>query len=191
MKAVPTRHSVVHRQRAVDLARVGFVACLTVAAAACTNGSIESNGGAGGGSGQGGGGGSTSGSSGSGGVSINLSSAVTSSGGTTSAGGRTGADGAAGGTNGSGGATSAGGNQDAGPDMRTDVGAADGFGQDAVVDVDTSKKITVWMSGDSTMAGDTIDTTACAACPCGWGAQFSTVFNSNVSVTSLFRIKGF
>ncbi len=46
----------------------------------------------------------------------------------------------------------------------------------------SSGKITVWMSGDSTMQGDTIDTTACASCPCGWGAQFSTVFNSNVTV---------
>jgi lysophospholipase L1-like esterase len=47
---------------------------------------------------------------------------------------------------------------------------------------DGKTPITVWMSGDSTMQGDTIDTTACSSCPCGWGAQFSTVFNSNVKV---------
>jgi lysophospholipase L1-like esterase len=47
---------------------------------------------------------------------------------------------------------------------------------------DGKTPITVWMSGDSTMQGDTIDTTACGSCPCGWGAQFSTVFNSNVKV---------
>ena len=47
---------------------------------------------------------------------------------------------------------------------------------------DGTTPITVWMSGDSTMQGDTIDTTACGSCPCGWGAQFSTVFNSNVKV---------
>jgi lysophospholipase L1-like esterase len=99
------------------------------------------------------------------------------SGGTVSAGGILGTGGA-----GTGGST--GGNRDAGPDARPDVGADTGAGPDVVPmgDVDPSKKITVWMSGDSTMAGDTIDTTACAACPCGWGAQFSTAFNSNVSV---------
>ena len=91
-----------------------------------------------------------------------------SSGGATSAGGRTGA----------GGATSAGGNQDASPDARADVGAADSFGQDAVVDVDTSKKITVWMSGDSTMAGATCDGG-------GWGDQVGALFNSDVTVQNL------
>ena len=101
-----------------------------------------------------------------------------SSGGTTSVGGRTGASGEAGGTTSTGGATSAGGSQDAGPDMRADVGAADGFGQDAVADVDTSQKITVWMSGDSTMAGATCDGG-------GWGDQFGALFNSNVTVENL------
>jgi lysophospholipase L1-like esterase len=154
-------------------------------------------------------GGSNGGSNGTGGVyaSGGASTAPTSGGRTATTGGETMAGGtsAAGGSSASGGSAAtggsgsggaSGGNRDGGPDGAADVGAdvgadvsadvaaGDGPGKDTIPvgDVDPSKKITVWMSGDSTMAGDTIDTTACAACPCGWGAQFSTVFNSNVSV---------
>jgi lysophospholipase L1-like esterase len=75
--------------------------------------------------------------------------------------------------------TGAGGNRDAGSDARPDVGTADGPAPDATPtgDADTSKKITVWMSGDSTMAGDT-----CAGG--GWGSQFGALFNSNVTVVN-------
>jgi lysophospholipase L1-like esterase len=46
----------------------------------------------------------------------------------------------------------------------------------------SSGKITVWMSGDSTMSGGSSCT---GACPCGWGTQFSQVFNSNVTIQNL------
>ena len=99
-------------------------------------------------------------------------------GGKTTAGGSTGApdDAATGGkmtTDGAAGSTVTGGTTGAGgsPPLGGGLGSSDG-----------KTPITVWMSGDSTMQGDTIDTTACSSCPCGWGAQFSTVFNSNVKV---------
>jgi len=99
-------------------------------------------------------------------------------GGKTTAGGSAGApDGAATGgkmtTDGAAGGTVTGGTSAAGgsPPLGGGLGSSDG-----------KTPITVWMSGDSTMQGDTIDTTACGSCPCGWGAQFSTVFNSNVKV---------
>ena len=105
----------------------------------------------------------------------------TSPGGTSGTGGTTSTGGATntGGTTSTGGETGTGGNRDAGRDVRADVGAADGPGPDAVSvgDVDASKKITVWMSGDSTMAGDT-----CAGG--GWGDQFGALFNSNVTVVN-------
>ena len=82
-------------------------------------------------------------------------------------GGRPATDGAAPGGTVAGGTTATGG----APPLGGGLGSSDG-----------KTPITVWMSGDSTMQGDTIDTTACASCPCGWGAQFSTVFNSNVKV---------
>jgi lysophospholipase L1-like esterase len=47
---------------------------------------------------------------------------------------------------------------------------------DAGADVDTSKKITVWLAGDSTMQ-------PCSSpCPCGWGSQFQPYFNPNATV---------
>jgi lysophospholipase L1-like esterase len=108
------------------------------------------------------------------------------SGGTTadaSAGGKTAAGGSSDGPDGAatGGKTAAGGSASGGaagggaagggPPLGGGKGSSDG-----------KTPITVWMAGDSTMQGDTIDTTACASCPCGWGAQFSTAFNSNVKV---------
>lgn len=103
-----------------------------------------------------------------------------SSGGTPGTGGTIATDGSptgAGGMAGTGGSSSTGGNRDAGLDTRTDVGVGDGPGPDTVSvgDVEPSKKITVWMSGDSTMAGDT-----CAGG--GWGDQFGALFNSNVTI---------
>ena len=47
---------------------------------------------------------------------------------------------------------------------------------------DGTTPIKVWMAGDSTMAGGA--TTACAACPCGYGSQFDPLFNSNVTVVN-------
>ena len=81
MKAVPTRHSVVHGQPVVSLASVVFAAILALAGVACTGASIENNGGAGGAAGQGGVGGSKSGAGGSGGVIINPTGTITSTGG--------------------------------------------------------------------------------------------------------------
>ncbi len=40
-------------------------------------------------------------------------------------------------------------------------------------------KITVWLSGDSTMQPCT------TSCPCGWGSQFQPLFNSNATVKNL------
>jgi len=47
---------------------------------------------------------------------------------------------------------------------------------------DGKTPIKVWMAGDSTMAGG--PTTACAACPCGYGSQLDPLFNSNVTVVN-------
>jgi hypothetical protein len=100
-----------------------------------------------------------------------------STGGKTSAtGGKTGATGgstAAGGTTNATGGTPTGG-------MTTTGSVPLGGGSGSS---DGKTPITVWMSGDSTMQGDTIDTTACSSCPCGWGDSVRfTVFKSNVKV---------
>ena len=47
---------------------------------------------------------------------------------------------------------------------------------------DGTTPIKVWMAGDSTMAGGA--TTACNACPCGYGSQLDPLFNSNVTVVN-------
>jgi lysophospholipase L1-like esterase len=55
-------------------------------------------------------------------------------------------------------------------------GGADASPVDAGGGVDTSKKITVWLAGDSTMQ-------PCASpCPCGWGSQFQPLFNGNATI---------
>jgi lysophospholipase L1-like esterase len=84
------------------------------------------------------------------------------------------------GTGGAGTGGSTGGNRDAGSDARPDVGADSGPGADAISvgEVDSSKKITVWMAGDSTMQPCT------SACPCGWGSQFQPYFNANATVVN-------
>ena len=41
---------------------------------------------------------------------------------------------------------------------------------------DPTKKITVWLAGDSTMMN------CQGVCPCGWGSQFQPYFNANVTV---------
>ena len=99
----------------------------------------------------------------------------TSSGGSASSGGRVGTGGS---TTGTGGTT--GGNRDAGPDTRTDVGAGDVPGPDAlsVADVDPSKKITVWLAGDSTMQP------CSSSCPCGWASQFQPYLNASATVVN-------
>ena len=84
-----------------------------------------------------------------------------SGGGTTGAGGK--GDGAAGST------------PDAGTTSDALVSDASG-GSDALVD--PSKKIKVWMAGDSTMQP------CSAACPCGWGSQFQPYFNANATVVN-------
>lgn len=55
------------------------------------------------------------------------------------------------------------------------AGAA-GTGTGGVIPPPAGGKITVWLSGDSTMANDG------AGCPVGWGTQFQPYFNSNVTV---------
>jgi len=102
---------------------------------------------------------------------------------------------ATGGAVGPGGAGSGGtsdGNRDGGADARpdvggdvgwdggTDVGADSGLIRDAVAlaDADPSKKITVWLAGDSTMQPCT------SACPCGWGSQLQPYLNANATVVN-------
>lgn len=83
-------------------------------------------------------------------------------------GAHTGSAGAAGG----GGAPQAGAGGAQGGTGSAQAGAA-GF---SGMPVDPSKKITVWLAGDSTMQ-------PCATpCPCGWGSQFQAQFGSNVTV---------
>ena len=78
----------------------------------------------------------------------------------TGTGGSSGTGGAGTGGSGTGGATGTGGST--GPDSG----------------VDPTKKIKVWLAGDSTMQPCT------TACPCGWGSQFQPLFNSNVTVVN-------
>jgi lysophospholipase L1-like esterase len=95
----------------------------------------------------------------------------TNTGGTTAApdgaatGGKTTTGGTASGGTAAGGATATGGT----PPGSGSLGSSDG-----------KTPITVWMSGDSTMAGGT----SCSSCPCGWGTQFGSVFNSNVTIAN-------
>jgi lysophospholipase L1-like esterase len=82
-----------------------------------------------------------------------------------------------------GGTTGGGGQGDGAAGARPDAGTtpdalvsdASG-GSDALVD--PSKKIKVWMAGDSTMQP------CSAACPCGWGSQFQPYFNANATVVN-------
>jgi lysophospholipase L1-like esterase len=64
--------------------------------------------------------------------------------------------------------------------MRPDVGPDGASAADAipVADVDPSKKITVWLAGDSTMQPCT------TACPCGWGSQFQPYFGADATVVN-------
>ena len=96
------------------------------------------------------------------------------------AGGATGATGGAGtgGKTTTGGTTSASGGTTAGDAMATG-GATTGGGLGSS---DGKTPIKVWMADDSTMAGG--PTTACAACPCGYGSQLAPLFNSNVTVVN-------
>jgi lysophospholipase L1-like esterase len=59
-------------------------------------------------------------------------------------------------------------------DASLDAGRDASFGDAAV---DPSKKITLWLAGDSTMM-----TCTNSVCPCGWGQQFQPYFNGNVTV---------
>ena len=127
--------------------------------AASSSGSGGAASSSGGGSGSGSGGASSSGSgAGSGGSSSGTGGST--SGGTSSSGA-----GSSGSSSGAGGSSSGG--------INTDAGSG-GTGTDG--SVDTSKKITVWLAGDSTMQ-------PCQnPCPCGWGSQFQPLFNSNATV---------
>jgi lysophospholipase L1-like esterase len=55
-------------------------------------------------------------------------------------------------------------------------GGAGGAGGDG--GVDPTKKIKVWLAGDSTMMN------CSGACPCGWGSQFQALFTSNATVVN-------
>jgi hypothetical protein len=72
------------------------------------------------------------------------------------------------------------GTPDAGAGARRDAGGPAGAdsGGSTGIPVDPSKKITVWMAGDSTMQPCT------TACPCGWGSQFQPYFSSNAAVVN-------
>ena len=55
-------------------------------------------------------------------------------------------------------------------------GSSAGAGGSGGGTVDPSKKITVWLAGDSTMQ-------LCSSpCPCGWGSQFQSFLSSNATV---------
>lgn len=84
-----------------------------------------------------------------------------------------------GGTATDGGIASTGGNRDAGAGGATtgDAGSSDGAGPDGAT-TNPGGKITVWLSGDSTMQPCN------GACPCGWGSQFQPLFNSDVTVVN-------
>lgn len=130
---------------------------------------------------------------------ISVAGGKTVAGGTTSPGGTPAIEGGSltGGTTSMGGVSSAGGgvagasgSRDAGPDLPSDAGTGDTRGPEAGPDStgqtdggsNPQVKTTVWMAGDSTMAGGA--TTTCNACPCGWGSQFDPLFNSNVTVVN-------
>ncbi len=114
--------------------------------------------------------GSSSGSSGGGSGSSGAGSS-SSSGGTGGSGATVGID--------AGGGSGAGGAHDAGLRPSGDAGAV--ANPDAGVPsipADPSKKITVWLAGDSTMQPCT------TACPCGWGSQFQPYFTANATVVN-------
>ncbi len=120
-------------------------------------------------------------SSGAGGVSGNGSTT-----GSAQTGGPSGSAGTGGSAGSTGSATGVAATMDAGVDsatgttsgVRQDAGGA----QDATVgvrpdaSVDPSKKITVWMAGDSTVMLCT------GVCPCGWGSQFQPYLSANATV---------
>jgi len=68
------------------------------------------------------------------------------------------------------GGASAGG-QTAGGGTKTSGGTASGGASSSGTD-----SITIWMAGDSTMMN------CSSSCPCGWGSQFGSYFNSSVTV---------
>jgi lysophospholipase L1-like esterase len=57
-------------------------------------------------------------------------------------------------------------------------GGAGGTGGNADGGVDPSKKIKVWLAGDSTMMN------CSGTCPCGWGSQLQALFNGNATVVN-------
>ncbi len=124
---------------------------------------------------------------------------LSSTGGTVSTGGHTSAGGASGGQPATGGQPGVGGVIDSGvagsggaggapasggaPGVgggRPDAGTATGTGgETSDGGPPPTAKITVWLSGDSTMQPCT------TSCPCGWGSQFQPLFNSNATVKNL------
>jgi lysophospholipase L1-like esterase len=71
------------------------------------------------------------------------------------------------------------GTPDSGPSATLDGGKQEGgsaLGGDAGSTDDPSKKITVWIAGDSTNQPCT------TTCPCGWGSQFQAYLTSNATV---------
>ncbi len=109
-------------------------------------------------------GGAATGGAGAGGQTGGVATGGAATGGKTTTGGATG--GAASGGTAAGGTTAIG-----------DAAIGGGLGSS-----DGKTPVKVWMAGDSTMAGG--PTTACAACPCGYGSQLAPLFNSNVTVVN-------
>jgi lysophospholipase L1-like esterase len=97
-------------------------------------------------------------------------------------GGAAGADGGRGGTSGTGGTT---GKNDAsatgGSGENTDAGAGGSGPLPDAAPVDPSKKITVWMVGDSTMQN------CSGSGQCGWAAEFQQYFGPNATVSNQAR----
>jgi lysophospholipase L1-like esterase len=153
-----------------NAARGGFAGASASSGAGASTGGASSTGGANGSSGavSGGapsasGGGSSAGNVGIGGASAGGAGA--SSGGASAAGA-------------SSSGASAGGASNAGASGASTAGAGAGGASSAggAGSVDPSKKITVWLAGDSTMQ------LCSTACPCGWGSQFQPYLSSNAKV---------
>ncbi len=141
-----------------------------------TSGSSASGGGTSGASGAAGGG---SGTAGSGTTSSGTSSGDIGGSGSSGAGG-SGSSGSTSASGSSGSGADASSDMDAGPDATTDAGTGSSRSADGGA-VDTTKPITVWLAGDSTM--QPCSANLCGTTPlCGWGSQFQPYFKSTATV---------
>jgi lysophospholipase L1-like esterase len=105
-----------------------------------------------------------------------LGTAGASEGGSSAEGGRVSSGGA--GADGSGGA-GAGGGGGVGAGGSSGAGAGGSGASGGATQTPPTGKITVWLSGDSTMAND-----GGATCPVGWGTQFQALFGPNATVVN-------